>query len=230
MADLLLVPGSDGRAWFWHRVVPELTARGHRAAAVDLPLEATATWRDYRGACVEAARRELGHGPLVVVGQSMGAFTAPLLVGELDVRALVLVNPMVPAPGETAGAWWEATGQGDARREAAAAHGWPAEFDLQTGFFHDVPDDVTAAAMAAGEGAALDGVFADPWPLDRWPAVPTAVVLSRDDRFFPLGFQRRVVAGRLGAVPVREIPGGHLSALSQPVALAEAITALLPPA
>ena len=46
---------------------------------------------------------------------------------------------------------------------------------------------------------------------------------GRDDRFFPLEFQRRVVADRLG-IPVEELPGGHLIALSQPKVLADALS------
>ncbi len=37
MTTFVLVPGAGGQAWYWHRVVPELQARGHEAIAVDLP-------------------------------------------------------------------------------------------------------------------------------------------------------------------------------------------------
>jgi pimeloyl-ACP methyl ester carboxylesterase len=33
----VLIPGAGGAAWYWHRVVPLLTAAGHDAIAVDLP-------------------------------------------------------------------------------------------------------------------------------------------------------------------------------------------------
>lgn len=58
-----------------------------------------AGWQEY----VEAAVSAAGHRTdLVVVGQSMGAFTASLLPPVLAVSLLVLVNAMIPAPGETA--------------------------------------------------------------------------------------------------------------------------------
>jgi hypothetical protein len=41
----------------------------------------------------------------------------------------------------------------------------------------------------------------------------------RDDRFFPLTFQRRVTKERLG-LEVDEIDGGHLPMLSRPTELA----------
>ncbi|WP_429727778.1 alpha/beta fold hydrolase [Amycolatopsis thermalba] len=50
--------------------------------------------------------------------------------------------------------------------------------------------------------------------------MPTRFVQGRDDRFFPLEFQRRVVRERLG-LELDEIPGGHLAALSRPRELAD---------
>lgn len=223
MADLLLVSGADGRAWYWHRLVPELAARGHRGIPVELPLEAIATLDDYRDAALAAATAAPDLGRLTVVGQSLGAYTAPLLVERLLVDRIVLINPMIPAPGETAGEYWDATGQEQARVAAAQTHGYSTEFDLQTGFFHDVPDDVTAEAMASGEVAELGGVFGQPWPLTRWPDVPTEVILAEDDRFFPLGFQRRVIAERLPDPALHLIPGGHLVALADPVTVADTL-------
>ena len=68
--------------------------------------------------------------------------------------------------------------------------------------------------------------FEDPWPLSGWPDVPTRVVAGRDDRFFPIGFQRRVAEERLG-LPVDEVPGGHLVALSRPAELADRLVSYL---
>ena len=62
--------------------------------------------------------------------------------------------------------------------------------------------------------------FFKPWPLKSWPDVPTRVITGRNDRFFPAEFQRRVSQERLGITP-DVIPGGHLVALSQPVALVD---------
>jgi pimeloyl-ACP methyl ester carboxylesterase len=55
--------------------------------------------------------------------------------------------------------------------------------------------------------------------------VPTTVLAGRDDRFFPPAFQRRVARERIG-VETRELPGGHLNALSRPEALTQALLAL----
>jgi pimeloyl-ACP methyl ester carboxylesterase len=88
------------------------------------------------------------------------------------------------------------------------------EFDLAAYFLHDVPAEVAAA----GENhayAEADIAFGQPCAIKRWPDVPTRVIAGRDDRFFPLEFQRRVAAERLHT-GADEVPGGHLAALSHP--------------
>jgi pimeloyl-ACP methyl ester carboxylesterase len=218
MTTFLLVPGAGGQAWYWHRLVPELERRGHGAVAVDLPADdETAGLAAYADTVVAAAGRG---SPLVVVAQSLGGLTAPLVCARLPVDLLVLVNAMVPLPGETGGDWWTVTGQRAARVaywEREGIDGDPEDDAVM--YFHDVPADVTAAAMQqpfAQSGRPL----ADPWPLSAWPDVPTKVVVGRDDRVFPAEFQRRIAAVRLG-LTVDEVPGGHLMALARPVELAD---------
>jgi pimeloyl-ACP methyl ester carboxylesterase len=220
----VLIPGAGGEAWYWHRLVAELDRRGHDAVAVDLPAgDDGAGWAEYAAAVAAAA---VGLDDVVLVAQSMGGFTAPLVCDRLPVRQLVLLNAMIPAPGETGGAWWENTGQSAAQAEFAAAEGRVAGdgIDVMVDFFHDVPDDVTAEAMDRGDPAQSMTPFTQPFPLDSWPDVPTRVLAGRDDRLFPLQFQRRVARERLG-LPTDEIPGGHLVALSRPVELAERLAA-----
>ncbi|MFE0464310.1 alpha/beta fold hydrolase [Kitasatospora sp. NPDC058965] len=227
MATFTLVPGADGRAWFWHRLVPELRARGHAVVTMDLPDEDSAGLEEFAQTVVAAVEQCADlTGPLVLVAQSLAGFSAPLVCGRLPVPVaeLVLLNAMVPVPGESAGQWWEHTGQAGARSAYAAAtgRGPDPEFDLRTDFFHDVPDEVTEEAFSAGGSAPPAALFAQPWPLTRWPDVPTRFLQGREDRFFPLEFQRRIVRERLG-LEVEGIPGGHLAALSRPRELAAAL-------
>ncbi len=217
MSVFVLIPGAGGAAWYWHRVVPELRERGHEAIAVDLPgADESAGLPEYADAVTEAIGDTRD---VVVVAQSMGGFTAPVACSRARVRLLVLVNAMIPLPGETAGEWWGNTGAEQARRAAADAGGYPAEFDLATYFLHDVPADVTASGEAHNFPEA-DIAFGQRCDIDRWPDVATQVLAGRDDRFFPLEFQRRVARDRLG-VDVVVVPGGHLCALSHPAELAE---------
>jgi len=215
-----MVPGAGGAAWYWHRVAPLLRARGHEAIAVDLPGDDAARGLpEYADAVLGAIgdRRDV-----VVVGQSMGAFTAVAACARAVVSSLVLLNPMIPRPGETPGTWWDNTGAGPARVEAALAGGYSAEFDLVTYFLHDIPEEVIASGEPHNRPEA-DIAFTQPCAIERWPDVPTRVVAGRDDRFFPLEFQRRVARDRLG-LDVEEVPGGHLAALSYPVELTDQLT------
>jgi alkanesulfonate monooxygenase SsuD/methylene tetrahydromethanopterin reductase-like flavin-dependent oxidoreductase (luciferase family) len=54
--------------------------------------------------------------------------------------------------------------------------------------------------------------------------IPIHVLAGRDDRFFPIEFQRRVARERLRK-EVEEIPGGHLVALSNAEGLTERLLA-----
>jgi pimeloyl-ACP methyl ester carboxylesterase len=221
MATYVLIPGAGSGPWYWHLVEPELRRRGHDVVAVELPCEdGSAGLLDYVDVVVDAIgdRSDRGDG-LVVVGQSMGGLTAPLVCDRVPVDLLVLVAAMVPAPGETGGDWWANTGQGDAMRAMAERDGRGPGFDEVEMFLHDVPEDLIRQAEAHHHDQS-DAPFATPWPRHSWPDVPTRFLLCRDDRFFPAEFQRRVVAERLGIVP-DEIDGGHLPMLSRPKQLAE---------
>ncbi|MCW3819423.1 alpha/beta hydrolase [Micromonospora sp. DR5-3] len=218
MTTYILIPGAGGAAWYWHRLVPQLRQRGHEAIAVDLPAgDDSAGLQEYADTVVDAAGQRKD---LVVVAQSMGGLTAPLVCSRLPVSRLVLVNAMIPAPGETGHDWWNNTGQDQARRECDLREGRSPDgpFDPLVYFFHDVPEDITKQAMT-GEPPQSGTPFEQPWPLDVWPDVPTEVLSSREDRLFPVEFQIRTAQHRLGVTP-KTLPGGHLAALSQPEALA----------
>ncbi|MEV4482003.1 alpha/beta fold hydrolase [Micromonospora coxensis] len=216
----VLIPGAGGDPRYWDLLVDELHARGHKAVAVPLPAaDPDAALPEY----ADAVRAVVDtHPEVVLVAQSLGAFTAPLVAAHPAVRLLVLLNPMIPAPGETPGDWWTATGHAEARAAYAAAQGRDphAGVDLAVDFFHDVPADVAARLIDGPQES--DAVFVHPNPLRRWPDVPTRVISGRDDRFFPADFQRRLAVDRLGVHP-HELPGGHLLALSQPRLLAETL-------
>jgi pimeloyl-ACP methyl ester carboxylesterase len=225
MSRYVLVPGAGGQGWYWHRVVSELTSRGHAAVAVDLPgAEPSAGLEEYRDLIVAAARHS--GEPVTLVAQSLGAFSAPLACGSVELDELVLVNPMIPAPGETAGQWWDAVGWQSAAAAMAEREGRPAPdvMDIETLFFHDLPPDLVEVMLSSPDAAVeAPVVFAQPWPLPSWPDVPTRVISGADDRLFPIELQRVLAHSRLG-LEVAELPGGHLVALSQPALLADRIT------
>jgi pimeloyl-ACP methyl ester carboxylesterase len=215
-ATFVLVPGAGGIAWYWHRVVPLLEAAKHEAIAVDLPGDdAQAGLSVYADHVLEA----IGSREVILVAQSLGGFTAPLVCARARVRMLVFVNAMIPAPGETAGEWWANTGWEEARIAAAHRGGYSPSFDVATYFLHDIPPAILEQGEPQ-ERPEAEVAFGEPCRFEAWPAVPIHVIGGRDDRFFPIEFQRRVARDRL-RLSVDEAPGGHLLALANPGGLAD---------
>ncbi|WP_331766960.1 alpha/beta hydrolase [Embleya sp. NBC_00896] len=222
-AAYVLVPGAGGAAWYWHLVEAELRIRGRDVVAVDLPGEDEGYGlAEYVDLIVAAAA---GRERVVLVGQSLGGFSASLACARLPVSVLVLLNAMIPKPGETAGQWWGNTGQDAAMRENDERDGRAVDagFDPLVYFLHDVPQVVVEDGWSHQRGQS-GTVFDTPWWLPAWPDVPTRVLVAREDRFFPVAFQRRVAQERLGFLP-DEMPGGHLVALSRPRELADRLEA-----
>ena len=222
----ILIPGAGGSAWYWHLVAPRLQERGAEALAVDLPAaNDQAGLPQYADTVVQA----IGHRHpqwVILVAQSLAGFTLPLVCEKLRVAMLVLVNAMIPKPGETPGEWWANTGHPEAKRAQNVRDGRTSDapFDPLVDFFHDVPQTVIDDAWAQGEPRQSDRVFGSRCRFKAWPTVPTHVLVGRDDRFFPADFQRRVARERLG-ISVDEMPGGHLVALSQPAELSRRLVA-----
>lgn len=225
MTHFVLIPGAGGAGWIWSRVVPLLETAGHSAVAIDLPADdEEAGLSEYADLVVAAA----GEAPdVVLVAQSIGGFTVPMAAQRLIERerrpkALVLLNAMVPVPGETPGAWWEAVDSETDRLAAAQAGGWSTDlYDLDTYFLHDV-DPAVAAEGLEHQREEAEVTFTSACDVRAWPAVPTRVLAGADDRFFPVSLQRRVARDRLG-VEIELVPGGHLAALARPEEVAAAL-------
>ncbi len=216
MATYVLIHGAGDSAFHWHLLAPELRGRGHEVVAMDLPCDdESAGLTEYTDTVVEAIG---DHTELVLVAQSFGAFTAPLVCKRMPVELMVLVAGMVPMPGERGEDWFANTGYEQADPEPLAHD----ESEIAV-FYHDLPSELAAEALRRGrDQAETPGL--EPWPLDVWPDVPTRYLLCRDDRFFPAEWMRGVVRERLGITP-DEIDGGHCPALSRSRELAERLEA-----
>jgi pimeloyl-ACP methyl ester carboxylesterase len=96
MATYALIHGAGDGGWFWHLVAAELRGRGQEVVAPDLPTEDDAAGLpEYAEAVVEAVG---DRGDLIVVAQSFGGFTAPLVCDLVPADLLVLLAGMVPSP------------------------------------------------------------------------------------------------------------------------------------
>jgi pimeloyl-ACP methyl ester carboxylesterase len=161
VAAFALIHGGGGGAWDWHPV------------AVDLPGEdASAGRSEYTATVVQAVG---DRSDLVVVGHSLGGFTAPLVCARLPATLLVLVAGMIPAPGELFNDWWKNSGYEGTEFEDV--------------FYHDVPPALAEEAQRR-EHDKSSKALEEPWPLTAWPDTPTRYLLCRDDRMFPAAWAR----------------------------------------
>jgi pimeloyl-ACP methyl ester carboxylesterase len=194
-------------------VEAELRSRGHDTVAPDLPCDDdSAGFPKYVDAVVQAIGDRTD---LVVVAQSLGGFTAPIVCDRVPVKLLALVAPMIPAPGEAPADYWVNTRYGEEVRESYD--------DPISLFYQDVPPELASEALKRGREQS-EARMGEASPLKSWPDVLTRVLLCREDRLFPAGFIRRVARERLGITP-DEIDGGHTPALSRPRELAERLQA-----
>ncbi|MFB4348413.1 alpha/beta fold hydrolase [Microbacterium sp. CR_7] len=217
MTRFVLLHGGGDVGWSWHLVAAQLRRAGHEVFAPDLPADdESATLDDYADAVVT----ELDGPGGVVVGHSFGAFTAPLVADRIRADVLVLLAGMIPAPGEPPEQWWEATGYVDAvAAQAAIDGGLTGNDDPYVSFYHDVPRELAADAIARERAHPSAAAMEEPWPLAAWPDVRTEFIVCTEDRFFPPAFLRALAAERLGVV-ADEIAGSHCVALSRPAELA----------
>jgi pimeloyl-ACP methyl ester carboxylesterase len=214
VATYAIVHGAGDAGANWDLVAAELRERDHEVVAPDLPADdESAGLSEYTDAVVEAIGDRTD---VVVVGHSLGGFTAPLVCQRVPVDLLVLVAGMVPSPGEKAGQWWTNTGHGEAFDDR-----WKDDEVAQ--FLHDAPPDRAAAALENGRDQAA-APMVEPWPLDAWPEVATRYLLCRDDRLLPAEWTRRMVRERLG-IEADEIDGGHMPYVSRPKELAQRLDA-----
>ena len=199
----VLIHGAGDVGWYWHLVEPKLRALGHDVIAPDLPVEDDdAGFEQYADVVIDAigARRNL-----IVVAQSMGGCVAPLVCAHVPATLMVLVAAMVPSPGEPTEALFTNTGFKPAS---------PAPADEIETFYQDVEPSLAKAALAHSKKQS-ETPGKQPWPLERWPDVPTRFLVCTNDRMFPATWLRRVVRERLG-IEADEIESGHTPALSHP--------------
>ncbi|GAA1645796.1 alpha/beta hydrolase [Georgenia ruanii] len=181
MTTYAIVHGAGGSGWDWRLVAAELQARGHDVVAPDLPCEDDgAGLAAYTDTVVQAVERAgVGRDRLVVVGHSLGGFTAPHVAARLGADHLALAAAMVPRPGETGSEWWEASGyqaamramkagtEDDTRRPSAAtADGEPgaAADDDEPGAAADDGEHPSRIQEAEGEAWVVETFFHDVEP------------------------------------------------------------------
>jgi len=78
----ILIPGADGRSWYWNRVEPLLREGGHEVVTVDLPVtDPVAGLEEYAGAVMAAIGDRRTH--LVLLARDV----LTIVIGALALRA-----------------------------------------------------------------------------------------------------------------------------------------------
>jgi pimeloyl-ACP methyl ester carboxylesterase len=142
MAVFVFIHGAGDAGWYWHLVAAELRERGHDGVAPDLPCDDDSAGRAEYADTVAAAAGD--RTDLVVVAQSLGGFTAPLVCDRVPVELLVLVAPMIPVPGEAPAGYWSGT-----KYEEEVREHYDDDISL---FYQDVPPELADEALKRARG------------------------------------------------------------------------------
>lgn len=207
---LLLVHGAFHGAWCWDRLLPELSARGLEAEAVDLPFT---TADDDRAAVAGAIERLSRDGrPVVVVGHSLGGVVISAAAGRAShlvyLAAIMHAGDQMPDVGQTPGMAAMRLGESEASVDPELA---------PTAFYHRCsPGD---AAWATSRLRPMPtGCLMAPLPEQvAWKQVPSTYVVCTDDQIVSPAAQRSMAAQAGGAI---EVDSDHSPFLSYPAVLA----------
>jgi pimeloyl-ACP methyl ester carboxylesterase len=223
MSTFCLLHGAWHDGSCWHEVAGELRARGHAVVVPDLPLH------DPEAGCATRLARAVElvsgiDGPVVIVGHSLGSDYAAVLATEVGDPSVVHLCPRlggVPAPR-------------GAPRRTRPRFPWPAQ-DERGGMTWN--PEAAATAMYGRLDPALGRALAarlrpmapapEPFPLERLPDVPTAVVYAAEDEMFEPAWIRFMARELVGVEPI-ELPGGHFPMLEVPGQLTAVLDDLAP--
>lgn len=230
----VLVHGQWHGSWCWSKVVPLLTAQGHRVTAIDLPgrggdpkeLEKL-TPTDY----VSAVNRVLDAAPepVVLVGHSLGGGTISL-AGEArpdKIKRLVYLTAFLVPPGKTMGSI--AVSDTQARTSKAVRR------DPKTGvsdldpalvrevFYQDCSDaDVALATrLVTAESGAMGRAPIQVTP-ERYGRIDRVYIECLQDRAISLSVQRSMVAA-MPCSRVHTLDTSHSPFFSNPSGVVRAL-------
>lgn len=218
--DFVLLHGTTQTPAGWDLLVAELGERGHRAVAVDFPVDEPGFLAgDYATA---AARQAAGTDEPVVVAHSAAGVLAPAVGRRLGARHLVWLGAVIPDFG--GGSFGEEVARDSRGMFGAEWHEWtrpPAAVPVETAYFlfHDCDLATLRWAMTTVRLFSPRSAFgapADP----AAPAIPGTYVLPTLDRTLAPTWMAAAARDRLGVEPV-EIEAGHCPHVSRPGEVAD---------
>ncbi|HEX3650660.1 MAG TPA: alpha/beta hydrolase [Pseudonocardiaceae bacterium] len=206
MTDFVLVHGTTQAPSCWDRVSHALTRRGHRALAVDLPVDQPDLLvEDYARIAADQVAGDVREP--VVVAHSGGGLVASALGRRLGAAHLVWLAAFVP---DFAGGL-SMLDQVTADRTTMFGAEWPewrSDDPTESAYFLFHGCDLATLRWAVGtlrpwRPTAAYGEAAGPAP-----DVPSTYVLPLADRTLTPAWMRAAATDRLGVVPI-EVDGDH---------------------
>ena len=233
MARILLVHGSCHGAWCWRDLIPELTALGHDAFAIDLPSHGTdttpmaeVTLDLYAQAILDAL-----DGPTIVVGHSMAGYPISRAADlrPANIARLVYLCAYVP---------WDDHSLVEMRLRAPRQPILKALEKSADGqsfsvipeharevFYHDCPDEAVAFALANLCPQPIRPQATKVTLGANYESVPRSYIRCEADSAIPPEFQATMAAD-FSPDQVRHMPPSHPPFFAAPAALARHIDTL----
>ncbi len=222
MTTFCLIHGAWHDDACWRPLRTELQGRGHDCVTPVLPLEdPEATFSDYARVVAHSLK---GREPAVAVGHSMSSSVIALLPAITQTRMLVYLCPLMFGfqPPRGGPRRWRPTYE-PPPDDAAGRSWWPRDRAMRE--LYGRLDREAAGELADHLRPQPGKVFAEPYPLSRPPAVPSAFAYAREDELFDPGWSAWICGELLECEPMA-LPGGHFTMVEHPVHLADLLEQL----
>jgi pimeloyl-ACP methyl ester carboxylesterase len=204
--DYVLVHGTTQSPAGWQRVAADLTERGHRAHAVDLPVDKPDLLADdYARICAEQITGDMREP--VVVAHSGGGLILPALADRLHAKHLVWLGAVVPdfAGGRSL---LDQINTDLANMFHPDWPAWTSDDPVETAYFLFHSCDLATLRWAMGTLRTWRPVAAYSEPAGPAPTAPSTFVLPRHDRTLTPDWMRAAATERLSVTPI-EVDGDH---------------------
>jgi pimeloyl-ACP methyl ester carboxylesterase len=219
--DYVLLHGTTQSPACWDRVSAVLAARGHRAFAIDFPVDQPDLRADDYARIAMAQLPDDVHEP-VVSAHSGGGLILTALANRLHARHLVWIGAVIP---DFAGGT-SLLDEIKANQDTMFGAEWP-EFTgddpTEAAYFLFHSCDLATLRWALTTLRPFRPVAAYGEPAGPAPAAPSTYVLPRHDRTLAPDWMRAAAPNRLGARLI-EMDGDHCPHIAQSQLIADILT------
>ncbi|GAA3264779.1 MULTISPECIES: alpha/beta hydrolase [Streptomyces] len=218
-STILLVHGAWHGAWCWHRLVPELTARGWHTLTVDLPSASTGSNESagmYDDARVIRARLEEADGPVTILAHSYGAVPVTEAAASApNVSRVLYLAGFQLEEGDSL------VSESGGQLPSGDTGTLPVPDNPAKALFNDVAEEEADQAVRRLVPQSIRS-FSEPLTAAAWKTVPSRYIVCEHDEMLPPAYQESMGSR---ADRLYRLPSGHSPFLSMAADLAELITA-----